>query len=189
MKRLLFELRYLLGDAPWDTGVSPPELLAFLAQHPPGRALDLGCGTGTNARTLVEHGWQVTAIDFSARALRAARRRLAHAGRSVELVRGDVAEMAAASGQYQLILDIGCYHGLEPERRARYADNLRRRVGPGSSFLLYAFLSDPSPLPTRWPTRAEIEAAFTGFLVLREFSSGYDRQRPSAWFNFEMEPA
>ena len=47
MRRIFFELRYLLGDVPWDTGVSPPELLDFLDRHPPGRALDLGCGTGT----------------------------------------------------------------------------------------------------------------------------------------------
>ncbi|MCJ7511394.1 MAG: methyltransferase domain-containing protein, partial [Anaerolineales bacterium] len=75
MKRLFFELRYLLGDTPWDTGVSPPELLAYLHRHPPGRALDLGCGTGTNTLALAERGWEVTAIDFSSGALRVARRR------------------------------------------------------------------------------------------------------------------
>ena len=136
MKRIFFELRYLLGDVPWDTGVSPPELLDFLDRHPPGRALDLGCGTGTNALTLAERGWEVTAIDFSAPALRAACRRLALAGKAAVVARGDVAEMAAASGPYDLVLDIGCFHSLEPQRRATYARSLRRHVGRGSTYLL-----------------------------------------------------
>ena len=184
MKRLFFELRYLLGDVPWDTGVSPPELLAFLDRHPPGRALDLGCGTGTNALTLVARGWEVTAIDFSVRALRAARRRLARAGTGAVLARGDVAEMAAASGPYDLVLDIGCFHSLEPQRRATYARSLRRHLGRGSTYLLYAFLTEEPSGTARWPSRSEIESSFTGFMRLSAFTAGFDRERPSAWFTF-----
>src|SRR3989304_4662406 len=51
LHRLHFELSYILGAAPWDRGVSPPELIAFLDSHPPGRALAIGCGTGTDAPT------------------------------------------------------------------------------------------------------------------------------------------
>ena len=32
----------------------------------PGRALDLGAGEGRHATWLAQHGWQVTAVDFSA---------------------------------------------------------------------------------------------------------------------------
>lgn len=184
MKRLFFELRYLFGDVPWDTGVSPPELLAFLDGHPPGRALDLGCGTGTNALTLARRGWEVTAIDFSSRALRAARRRFARAGMTGVLALGDVAEMAAASGQYDLVLDIGCFHSLTPQRRAKYAHSLSRHVGQGSTYLLYAFFTEDPSTAAHWPARDEIAATFADSLRLTAFAAGFDRQRPSAWFTF-----
>ena len=42
------------------------ELLAKHTGHlKPGRALDLGCGSGGNAIWLAQRGWQVTAVDFS----------------------------------------------------------------------------------------------------------------------------
>lgn len=38
------------------------------------RALDVGCGAGHNAKLLLEHGFEVTAIDFSEQALELCRR-------------------------------------------------------------------------------------------------------------------
>ena len=40
---------------------------------PPGRALDAGCGHGSDALWLAARGWQVTAVDFAATALAYAR--------------------------------------------------------------------------------------------------------------------
>ena len=36
---------------------------------PPGRALDLACGTGANAVWLAERGWHLTAVDWNADSL------------------------------------------------------------------------------------------------------------------------
>jgi tellurite methyltransferase len=38
-------------------------LMEVLAQLKPGRAIDLGCGSGRNAVALAAYGWQVTAVD------------------------------------------------------------------------------------------------------------------------------
>ena len=79
---LFYRIAYLVGFKPWDTGVRPPELVAVVEgpdRLPPGKALDLGSGTGTNAIYLAQHGWDVTAIDFTPRPVRAARRKAAAA--------------------------------------------------------------------------------------------------------------
>jgi hypothetical protein len=42
---VLYQIAYRLGLKPWDTGVSPPELIDVVEGHhalAPGRALDLG---------------------------------------------------------------------------------------------------------------------------------------------------
>src|SRR5579885_2975421 len=94
--RWLFTIMYWRGRPPWDTGISPPELVEAIEGPqalPPGRALDLGCGTGTNALYLARHGWQVTGIDFAAPAIEQARRKAQAAGTppgTVRFIRGDV---------------------------------------------------------------------------------------------------
>ncbi len=49
----------------------PPngQLVTELSGIPAGRALDAGCGHGTDTLWLALQGWQVTAVDFSAAAL------------------------------------------------------------------------------------------------------------------------
>ena len=49
-----FDLQYLLSRPPWDTEVTPPEVVELIEGEDlaPGRALDLGCGTGTNYMTI-----------------------------------------------------------------------------------------------------------------------------------------
>ncbi|NJL93940.1 MAG: methyltransferase domain-containing protein [Anaerolineae bacterium] len=78
-RRGFFWMRYLRGKTPWDTNITPPEVVRLVAEGrtPPGRALDLGCGTGTNALYLARQGWQADGVDFIGQAVRAARRKAA----------------------------------------------------------------------------------------------------------------
>ena len=84
LRRLFFNIWYyqsgIFQTPPWDTGISPPELINYLESHTPGLALDLGCGTGTNVITMAEYGWQVTGVDFVRRAISKARDKAIHAG-------------------------------------------------------------------------------------------------------------
>src|SRR5574341_421543 len=143
VKRLFFALWYLLFKPPWDSGIPAPELVRAIANRPPGRALDLGCGTGTNVRYLAEHGWQATGIDFAPNAIAKARRKLGHL--SATLLVGDTTQLERLPlpGPFDLALDMGCFPSLSDAGRKRYAAGLKRWMALGSLYLLYAWQPDP----------------------------------------------
>src|SRR5690349_18572863 len=93
---LLYRLMYRVGFTPWDTGEVPRELSALIegpGALPPGRALDIGCGTGTQAVYMAEKGWEVTAVDAVPRPLSRARARAGTAGVSVDWILADAARL------------------------------------------------------------------------------------------------
>src|SRR5256886_2994546 len=139
MRRLWFGLWYWMPRRPpWDTGITPPEVERFVASHAPGRAVDLGCGTGTNAVYLARHGWSAMGVDFAGRAIAKARRRARDAGVSCTFFVGDVAALEVP-GPFDLALDIGCLHSISVSNRAAYATGLARAVRSGGTYLLYPF--------------------------------------------------
>ena len=81
-RKMLFWMAYLTGKAPWDTGVTPPEVIRLVqsGELTPGCAVDLGCGTGLNAIFLIRHGWQVVGVDSEPIAIRRAKRQWPHVG-------------------------------------------------------------------------------------------------------------
>jgi SAM-dependent methyltransferase len=161
--KLSFRLMYLLGWTPWDTGITPPELVAAIEggdRLEPGRALDLGCGTGTNAVYLASHGWDVVAVDFAPAAVAKARQKAAAAEVQVTFLVGDVTQLDAlgVSGPFQLFFDLGCFHSIPVDRRPAYVDGAARRAAPGATFLLWAFGVARGRRPGI--SREEVEAAF-----------------------------
>ncbi len=141
-KRLKFELWYLRRP-PWDTHISPPELLEFIQTHPPGKAIDLGCGTGTNVVSLLQAGWRVRGVDFSWLAVQKARRKVRSLGLQADLAVADVSDISASHGPYDLVLDIGCYHQLTTLQRETYRANLERLLAPQGTYMLYAHWRSP----------------------------------------------
>jgi len=81
-------------------------LIAEVGGLRPGRALDAGCGHGTDTLWLAAHGWQVTAVDFSASAL-AHGRSMAEAADIAERitwVEGDLATWTVVPEHYALVV-------------------------------------------------------------------------------------
>ncbi|MFC1529680.1 class I SAM-dependent methyltransferase [Gemmatimonadota bacterium] len=61
-----------------------------IAHLEPGRALDLGCGAGSNALMLAGQGWRVTGVDWSEEAVRVASEAAAAQGLEARFIVGDV---------------------------------------------------------------------------------------------------
>jgi len=180
LRRLEFNFWYLLGRAPWDSGVSPPELLEFIRTHPPGRAIDLGCGTGTNVITLAKAGWQVTGMDFAVRAIQIARHKLSTAGIAASLVVGDVTRFEIDS-QFDLALDLGCFHGVK--NKPAYLDQLFGALRPGGHWLMYGFFKPDARLSGPGLLEADLDNISRRGLTQLSRQDGWDRrERPSVWF-------
>ena len=104
---------------------------------PPGRALDVGCGTGRDAVYLATRGWQVTAVDISATAIARARQRAAQERAEVHWITGDVSRLGKLGLEpgYTLLYDLGCIQGLADPARMSTLQALTELAGRG----------DPSP--------------------------------------------
>lgn len=180
LQRFGFNFSYF-GRPPWDTGISPPELLDFIASHPAGRALDLGCGTGTNVITLAQAGWSVTGVDFAARAVGLARRKVRAAHVRAELLVRDVTRLDGIDGPFDLALDIGCFHNVDD--RSAYLRELERVLAPDGFWLMYGFLQAPGA--GFGLSEADLELVRPP-LTLAWRRDGADREaRPSAWFLYQ----
>jgi SAM-dependent methyltransferase len=183
---LIFNLWYF-SRPPWNTEISPSELINFIHSHPPGLALDLGCGTGFNSLTLAQAGWQVIGIDFALRAVFIARQRLSKAGiQRAKFMVEDVTRPDHWNGPFDLILDIGCLHGLADEGKLAYLKNLYGLLAPRGYFLLYAHLKS-SPSKSVGLSDREIGCLGSRLNQL-ERTDGFERnQKSSAWFLYQKE--
>jgi SAM-dependent methyltransferase len=122
--------RYAASELVWSAG--PNQFVEReLADLEPGRALDLACGEGRNARWLAERGWQVTAMDFSPVAIEKARN--LH-----DAVDWRVGDALTAKLPEHLDLVVIAYLQIVPEERTtvmrRAFESLRR----GGRFLVVA---------------------------------------------------
>ena len=152
-----FSERYASGDMPWDSGITPPEIVELLAMLPAGAALDLGCGTGTVIRELLRQGWRADGVDFVQQAIDIAADKLrAFPADAFRLFRHDATRLdalPALPSDYDLIIDIGCGHSINTLGTDEYARAIVKRLAPGGYFMLYA--SHPRPESTvGWAPRA-----------------------------------
>lgn len=189
LNRLTFSLWYYFNP-PWDSGISPPELLDFIEKHPSvssGRAhhaIDIGCGTGTNVVTLAEAGWDVTGVDFAPRAIMIANRKVRGAGIDAALHVRDATDLKDINGPFDLALDMGCFHGLG-EAKTDYLSELERILTPGGHWLMYAFFKPDTLLSGPGLVEADMDLVPASMkLVWRQ--DGVDKkERPSAWFLYQ----
>jgi 2-polyprenyl-3-methyl-5-hydroxy-6-metoxy-1,4-benzoquinol methylase len=179
-----FTLQYRRGQTPWDTNITPPEVMEFISKHPPGRALDLGCGTGTNAITLGQNGWQATGVDFVPKAIHTARRKAKAAGLSIDFHVADVTDLSFLTGSYDYILDIGCLFTLKEEDRRAYADSIFRLLEPEGWYMLYAWMPRTFKGRTTGISVEDVKELFSPKLTEIKILVGEEKTFPTAWYWF-----
>ncbi len=146
---------YADHQTPWDSGQPSAELLRILEERQirPCRALEIGCGTGTNAVFLAQRGFDMTAFDLAPLAIEQARARAKSAKVNIKLLEADALRPPEALGTFDFVFDRGVYHVLRKVDLAAFLRTLERVTAAGGLYLTLAGnANDPSP-PEQGPPR------------------------------------
>jgi SAM-dependent methyltransferase len=149
----------------------------------PGRCLELGAGTGTNALSLAEQGFDVIATDVVQRAIAKAEakaRERPGASRCRFLIH-DVTAGPVPGGPFEFVFDRGCFHIFdEAEERARFAEHVAAVLAPDGRWLSLIGSTEGPPREMGPPRRSasDIVLAIEPALELIELRSGEFRDLP-----------
>jgi len=185
-----WEQRYLDGDTPWniDQPLAEVRRVLDLDKIPVGRALELGCGTGSHAVLLASRGFDVTAVDISATAIARAEARARAASVQCRFFARDIWDLPDLGEPFPFVLDVGCYHAIRREDEAGYVGVLDRWVAADGWLLVLAGNANEATTPgPPTVTEAEIRNAFEHRFSIEHLetfrfdSSGRRQTRPLGW--------
>ena len=139
-----WEADYQRGTDGWDLGRPTPVFKRLASTHrfEPGRMIVLGAGRGYDAREFSRHGFQVTAVDFSAYVV-GQMRELADLAAPLEILQHDIFTLPhELNNSFDYLLEYTCFCAIDPQRRIEYADLVTRLLKPGGIYIDLAFPLD-----------------------------------------------
>lgn len=145
---------YASTDHFWS-GQANTALVHEVADLPPGRVLDLGCGEGGDALWFAEHGWQVTAVDLSPIVLGRAQARAAERDLNIRWREIDLAT-DFPDGEYDLV-SAQFLHSWGELPREKVLRRAAAAVAPGGVLLIEGHCGWPS-----WQTNPHPDVHFPG---------------------------
>jgi len=124
------------------TRAMPEEALERIADRivdvvhagPETRFLELGIGTGRIALPLIRRGYRYTGVDIAERMTAHLLEKVRAAGKSIELIHGDIASLPLPDASVDVVLVVHVLH-LVPKWR-QVLDEVRRVLRPGGAFIL-----------------------------------------------------
>ncbi len=190
-KQDIFEERYKSGVTPWELN-RPDNNLAILIKEEnisPCKALEIGCGTGSNAIWLAQNGFDVTGLDFSTLAIQKAKEKTREAGVEIQYAYSDFLKDNRGDASFGFAFDRGCFHSFDDEKdRSVFAGNVAKYLtGDGLWFSILGN-ADAEPRDEGPPVRTarDIATAVAPFFELLSLKSGrFDSNRESpfrCWF-------
>lgn len=156
-----WDQRFRSGVTPWDAGKAPQALREFAASYTPPadvapRVLIPGCGSAWDAAFLDGRGWNVSALDFSAAAVEAARSTLGDSWRG-KLLCADFFTFAP-DAPFDVIYERAFLCALPRSLWPEYAPRMASLLRPGGLLAGYFFFSDEAKGPPFGAQPQQIEA-------------------------------
>jgi SAM-dependent methyltransferase len=177
--------RYGAREPVWS-GRPNGTLVAQVTGLEPGRALEAAAGEGADAIWLAEHGWKVTALDFSAvglaRAAAAAKQRGLH--EEIDWVHADLLDWEPDGAVYDLVTSHFLH--LPREQRDRVYTTLASAVAPGGRLLVVGHHPSDLELGVRRP--ADPGRFFTPDELAADLGAGWTVETAAAVPRAERHP-
>ena len=187
MDRLLYTISYNIAKQNWDNDLTPTPLLqaANSIGSTPGTALDLGCGTGTQAVELASLGWTVYGIDYVPKAIRVAKEK-AYQNNMVSKTNfklGDVSKLSKMQiPVIDFAYDLGCLHALSAKKQKYYVRDLAKVLKPGALYLLFG-LKFHNEIGFKFGiTRSQVIDLFRPYFNLESSREDFLWNKSGTWF-------
>ena len=175
-----WEERYRTGDTPWDIGRPDFNLIDIVTKRPiPAcKALEIGCGAGSNAVWLAQQNFQVTATDVSELAIQKAGERASAAGIDCTFLVADFLNDKVPGAPFGFVFDRGCFHSFDSdEERKQLAKNVEWHLEKDGLWLSLIGSTDGPPREVGPPQRSArdiVIAVEPYFEILSLDSSHFD---------------
>ena len=156
-----------------ESADADPTLVGEVVGMTPGIALDLGAGDGRNAVWLAEHGWRVSAVDFSVVAIDRGQALAAAAHVKIDWRREDLLEWTPPAAAFDLVA-LFFIHLPMDERRGVYA-RAASAVKPGGTLLVVGH--DRSNLRDGSGGPKDPDVLFTPVDIVRDLPAGFSVMR------------
>lgn len=156
-----WELRWQVGDTPWERGAAAPPLVDWLTRNQLfGQVLVPGCGSGQDVRELARAGAEPIGMDISPYAINLADSQPRVGPERYRLA--DLFELPPEMvGVFDWIFEHTCFCAIDPSRRSDYVAAARAALKPTGRLLAIFFLTPESEVgPPFGVTREELDAAF-----------------------------
>ena len=175
-----FQERYKTGNTPWEIHRPDFNLIDTVQRTPiaPGRALDIGCGTGNNTIWLQQQGFAAIGIDRTEMAINKAREKARDAGVDCPFHVLDFLDEDIPGAPFDLAFDRGCFHHfLEYDKLDEFAEKVAAILAADGFWLTLTGSADetrPGPGPPQLSARLIVNAVEPFFKILSITASHFD---------------
>jgi len=187
MDKLLYKLCYSFSQPNWENGLTPDKLIttASTCSDKPGTALDLGCGTGTQAVALAGRGWTVYGIDFVPKAIRIAHAKADQAGlnSNIHFLQGNISKLNNMGiPKLDFAYDLGCLHTLKSEDQRKVIIALAGLLPRDRIFLLFGLKFRNETGYKYGLSKEQVTGLIEPYFTLDSYEEDMLWDKPGAWY-------